>query len=51
MDEELQATELWDNVELRRSVLNDALPKLLLDKIGLDSILERVRFVSTTLLR
>jgi glutamate dehydrogenase len=42
MDEELQATELWDNVELRRSVLNDALPKLLLDKIGLDSILERV---------
>ncbi|CEL04381.1 Putative NAD-specific glutamate dehydrogenase [Aspergillus calidoustus] len=42
LDEELQKTELWDNVDLRRSVLNDALPKLLLDKIGLDTILERV---------
>nr|AAP97491.1 NAD dependent glutamate dehydrogenase [Aspergillus nidulans] len=42
LDEELQKTELWDNVELRRSVLNDALPKLLLDKIGLDTILQRV---------
>ncbi|GES64461.1 NAD-specific glutamate dehydrogenase [Aspergillus terreus] len=42
LDEELQETELWDNVELRRSVLNDALPKLLLDKIGLDTILQRV---------
>ncbi|KAL4801417.1 Glutamate/Leucine/Phenylalanine/Valine dehydrogenase-domain-containing protein [Aspergillus unguis] len=42
LDEELQKTELWNNVELRRSVLNDALPKLLLDKIGLDTILERV---------
>ncbi|KAL4987515.1 Glutamate/Leucine/Phenylalanine/Valine dehydrogenase-domain-containing protein [Aspergillus falconensis] len=42
LDEELQKTELWDNVELRKSVLNDALPKLLLDKIGLATILERV---------
>jgi glutamate dehydrogenase len=42
LDEELQNTELWDNVELRRSVLNDALPNLLLQKIGLDTILERV---------
>jgi glutamate dehydrogenase len=42
LDEELQKTELWDNIELRRSVLNDALPKLLLGKIGLDTILERV---------
>ncbi|KAL3496984.1 Glutamate/Leucine/Phenylalanine/Valine dehydrogenase-domain-containing protein [Aspergillus germanicus] len=42
LDEELQKTELWDNVDLRRSVLNDALPKLLLDKIGLDTILQRV---------
>ncbi|KAL5362818.1 NAD-specific glutamate dehydrogenase [Aspergillus floccosus] len=42
LDEELQETELWDNVVLRRSVLNDALPKLLLDKIGLDTILQRV---------
>jgi hypothetical protein len=27
-------TELWDNVALRRSVLGDALPRRLLDKIG-----------------
>ena len=42
LDEELQKTELWNNVELRRSVLSDALPKLLLDKIGLETILDRV---------
>ncbi|KAL2217755.1 putative NAD+ dependent glutamate dehydrogenase [Thermoascus aurantiacus ATCC 26904] len=42
LDEELQKTDLWDNVELRRSVLQDALPKLLLDKLGLDTILKRV---------
>ncbi|KAJ5875592.1 NAD-specific glutamate dehydrogenase [Penicillium subrubescens] len=42
LDEELQQTELWDNVALRRSVLGDALPRLLLNKIGLETILERV---------
>ena len=42
MDEELQGTELWDNIELRRSVLSDALPNLLLNEIGLDKIMERV---------
>ncbi|KAK4548779.1 glutamate dehydrogenase (NADP(+)) gdh1 [Oleoguttula mirabilis] len=42
MDEELQGTELWDNVELRRSVLSDALPNLLLNEIGLEKILQRV---------
>ena len=42
LDEELQNTELWDNVELRKSVLNDALPNLLLEKIGLETILQRV---------
>lgn len=42
LDEELQETELWDNVDLRRSVLGDALPKLLLNKIGLETILKRV---------
>lgn len=40
LDEELQNSELWHY--LRRSVLQDALPRLLLDKIGLDTILERV---------
>ncbi|KAJ5506065.1 Glutamate/phenylalanine/leucine/valine dehydrogenase C-terminal [Penicillium expansum] len=42
LDEELQMTELWDNVALRRSVLSDALPRRLLEKIGLETILERV---------
>ena len=42
LDEELQGTELWDNVALRRDVLGDALPSLLLDKVGLDTILQRV---------
>ncbi len=42
LDEELQKTELWDNVPLRTSVLKDALPNLLLEKVGLDTILERV---------
>ena len=42
MDEELQSTGLWDNVELRRNVLSDALPDLLLTEIGLDKILQRV---------
>lgn len=42
LDEELQNTDLWHNMALRRSVLRDALPQLLLKKIGLDLILERV---------
>jgi len=42
LDEELQNTALWHNEPLRRSVLKDALPKLLLEKIGLDLIIERV---------
>jgi glutamate dehydrogenase len=42
LDEELQRTELWHNEPLRRSVLKDALPNLLLKKIGLDLIIERV---------
>ncbi|KAF1985837.1 glutamate/leucine/phenylalanine/valine dehydrogenase [Aulographum hederae CBS 113979] len=42
LDEELQRTNLWHNEELRKSVLDDALPNLLLDKIGLDTILGRV---------
>ncbi|KAI9701823.1 MAG: NAD-dependent glutamate dehydrogenase [Candelina mexicana] len=42
LDEELQNTELWENIDLRRSVLMDALPALLLNKIGLDTIMQRV---------
>jgi len=42
LDEELQGTELWENIDLRKSVLSDALPNLLLEKIGLETIMERV---------
>ncbi|KAL8961209.1 MAG: hypothetical protein Q9193_002202 [Seirophora villosa] len=42
LDEELQKTELWNNLTLRTSVLEDALPKLLLEKIGLELIVQRV---------
>ena len=43
LDEELQDTQLWDDVKLRQSVLSAALPQLLLEKVGLDTILTRVR--------
>ncbi|KAK5664352.1 hypothetical protein OQA88_575 [Cercophora sp. LCS_1] len=42
LDEELQHSELWDNERIRRSVLADALPNLLIEKIGLDTIIQRV---------
>ena len=42
LDEELQNTDLWKNEGLKRSVLQDALPALLLEKIGLDTIIDRV---------
>ena len=42
LNEELQRTTLWDNVPLRRLVLAEAFPKILLDKVGLDTLLKRV---------
>ncbi|KAK7742036.1 NAD-dependent glutamate dehydrogenase [Cytospora paraplurivora] len=42
LDEELQHSDLWKNERIRKAVLRDALPQLLLDKIGLDTIIERV---------
>lgn len=42
LDEELQNQDLWKNRGLRDSVLEDALPHLLLEKIGLPTIIERV---------
>ncbi|KAI8070480.1 Glutamate/Leucine/Phenylalanine/Valine dehydrogenase-domain-containing protein [Gongronella butleri] len=42
LQEQLQATGLWENESLRESVLVRAFPKLLLDKIGLPSLLKRV---------
>ncbi|KAF2797694.1 NAD-dependent glutamate dehydrogenase [Melanomma pulvis-pyrius CBS 109.77] len=42
LDEELQSTELWNNEDFKKSVLSEALPKLLLAEIGLEKIMERV---------
>ncbi|KAI8838871.1 Glutamate/Leucine/Phenylalanine/Valine dehydrogenase-domain-containing protein [Chytriomyces cf. hyalinus JEL632] len=42
LNEELRQTTLWENEGLRRVVLAEAFPKILLDKIGLDALLERV---------
>ncbi|KAL2206317.1 NAD+ dependent glutamate dehydrogenase [Sarocladium strictum] len=42
LDEELQKSELWTNEQIRHAVLKDALPKLLQEKIGLDTIIKRV---------
>ncbi|CAO3693236.1 unnamed protein product [Rhizopus microsporus] len=42
LNEQLQATSLWSNHDLRHSVLSKAFPKLLLDKLGLKTLLERI---------
>lgn len=42
LDEELQNTDLWNDVGFRKSVLSEALPNLLLEQIGLEKIVERV---------
>ncbi|KAJ3063213.1 NAD-dependent glutamate dehydrogenase [Podochytrium sp. JEL0797] len=42
LNEELQSTTLWENVPLRKIVLKEAFPKLLLDKLGLETLLKRV---------
>ena len=42
LDEELQKSDLWLNEKTRNGILKDALPNLLLEKIGLETIIERV---------
>ncbi|CAG9993628.1 unnamed protein product [Clonostachys byssicola] len=42
LDEELQQSDLWKSERIRFGVLRDALPQLLLDKIGLETIVQRV---------
>ena len=42
LDEELQQSDLWKDEKTRLNILADALPKLLLDKIGLETIVQRV---------
>ncbi|KAJ3021767.1 NAD-dependent glutamate dehydrogenase [Thoreauomyces humboldtii] len=42
LNTELQLTTLWDNVPLRLIVLTEAFPNILLDKLGLETLLKRV---------
>ncbi|KAJ1534364.1 NAD-dependent glutamate dehydrogenase [Nowakowskiella sp. JEL0078] len=42
LNEELQTTTLWNNVPLRVAVLQEAFPKLLLEKLGLEKLMKRV---------
>lgn len=42
LEQELQHSELWENEKIRVSVLKDALPNLLIEKIGLENIIARV---------
>jgi glutamate dehydrogenase len=42
LDEKLQQSDLWANENIRHAVLTDALPALLLQKIGLETIISRV---------
>ncbi|KAI8992513.1 Glutamate/Leucine/Phenylalanine/Valine dehydrogenase-domain-containing protein [Pilobolus umbonatus] len=42
LNDQLQTTSLWDNVELRNTVLARAFPSLLLETLGLDTLLERI---------
>lgn len=42
LDEKLQQSDLWTNEKIRYGILQDALPQLLLDKIGLETIVSRV---------
>ncbi|KAF7725002.1 NAD-dependent glutamate dehydrogenase [Apophysomyces ossiformis] len=39
---QLQQTHLFENIELRHAVLRKAFPKLLLEKLGLETLLKRV---------
>jgi glutamate dehydrogenase len=42
LTEQLQITGLWDNRSLRSTVLKRAFPKLLLEKLGIETLLKRV---------
>jgi glutamate dehydrogenase len=42
LNEELQLTSLWENVALRKTILSEAFPKLLIDQVGLEVLVKRV---------
>eukprot|EP00744_Colponema_vietnamica_P000547 GILI01000975.1.p1 GENE.GILI01000975.1~~GILI01000975.1.p1 ORF type:complete len:1068 (-),score=387.39 GILI01000975.1:8-3133(-) len=39
---DIERSSLWDDENLRRKVLSEAMPKMLLDKLGLNTIIERL---------
>lgn len=51
LDEELQNTELWNDLKLRNATLREALPNLLVEKIGFETIVERVSFQHPSLMK
>ncbi|KAF9571767.1 NAD-dependent glutamate dehydrogenase [Mortierella alpina] len=42
LNENLQHTSLWDNIELRKVVLEEAFPNMLLKQVGLETLMQRV---------
>ncbi|ORY75131.1 NAD+ dependent glutamate dehydrogenase [Protomyces lactucae-debilis] len=42
LQEELSNSSLWDKAELRNRILRAAFPKLLVDKLSLETLLQRV---------
>jgi glutamate dehydrogenase len=42
LNEDLQHTTLWDDIALRHVVLKQALPSLLIEKLGLETLLKRI---------
>ncbi|EGC37734.1 NAD+ dependent glutamate dehydrogenase [Dictyostelium purpureum] len=42
LNDSIQTSPLWDNIELRRKIVSAACPKVLLNLLGVDKIMERV---------
>jgi len=42
LDDSIQTSPLWDNLSLRKRILSSACPKVLLDFVGIEKIMERV---------
>jgi len=42
LQSELEASDLYDNVHLRKAVLASAIPKTLIDQVGLDVLVKRL---------
>eukprot|EP01133_Synstelium_polycarpum_P011640 gene11640-13590_t len=42
LDDSIQTSPLWDNIDLRKKIISQACPKVLLNLLGVDKIIERV---------